>query len=423
MIGDLGIMYFKRTALCLLAIICTLSIPRTALAALYDSDNEQVSYITHEETPQHMSLELFLYETGLGFWEYIELMVELFRMGEYLHYLPENSSRYTAFSELHPDIPFGAIIAYVNVNVDLGAFNYIEPVPDPYFIGSLVNKNFILPSGWMPSDLSGVQGGHMLREEAAEKFGEMREAMREDGLPLQTMSTFRSYERQRNNHARGVQRFGQESADRNFARAGHSEHQAGLAADVLHRGGFDTLTSARFYTTDSFAWLEENAHNFGFILRYPFGYMHIHGFVYEPWHWRFVGVDIATAMHEQGIVVYEEFYGRFLASDVLKAVQGYLQSLIEYELAAAAAAAEAAEEAAAAAEEPDELYILEFEIPAAPAIPEVVYSEYEITYRESNIEVVLLIFFTIAIIAAIVCIAIAIIKYRNKKPIKTTRKA
>ncbi|MCL2248065.1 MAG: M15 family metallopeptidase [Oscillospiraceae bacterium] len=413
-------MYFKRTALCLLAIICILSIPHMALANVYDLDDEQVGYNTHGETPQHMSLDYFLYNTGLSFWEYIELMTELFSMGEYLHYLPENSSRYAAFSELHPEIPFGAIVAYVNVNVDLGEFNYIEPVPDPYFVGALVNKNFILPSGWTPSDLLTIQGGHMLREEAAEQFNEMREAMREEGLPLQIMSTFRSYERQRYNHARGVRRFGQESADRNFARPGHSEHQAGLAADVLHRGGFDTLTSARFYTTDSFAWLEENAHNFGFILRYPFGYMHIHGFVYEPWHWRFVGIDIATAMYEQGIVVYEEFYGSFLESNVLKAVQRYLQNLIEYEyavaVAAAAAEAEAAAEPPPAPEEPGELYILEPDLPVAPAISEVIYIEYETTNRESITELVLLILFSIAIITAIVCIVIVIIKYRNKKP-------
>jgi hypothetical protein len=165
----------------------------------------------------------------------------------------------------------------------------------------------------------------------------------------------------------------------------------------------------------------ENAHNFGFILRYPYGYTHIHGFIYEPWHWRFVGIDIATAMYEQGIIVYEEFYGRFLASDVLKAVQEYLSSLSEYEYydylgTVEVASATTSPEPHAETDEPDELYIAEPDTPAAPYISETAYSENEIT-TQTIFGIGLLIFLSVAVITTIACIAIAVIKFRARKPI------
>ena len=306
-----------------MALVCIFSFPLSAIAApdfaeQYDSD------ISYYEEISHLGIEAFLYRTGLDFLQYIGLMNELFTMGRFPHYLPENTTRYENFAAIHPEIPFGEIIAYVNVNLDFEFYYGIAPVPDPYFVGALVNSNFILPANWIPSDLTNIGQGHMLRAEAAEFFRDMRDTLTEDGLRLQTISTFRSYETQRGTHRRAVNRFGQESADRQIARPGHSEHQMGLAADILHRGGFSLMTQAQFENTEQFEWLLENAHNFGFILRYPEEYMHIHGVIFEPWHWRFVGVDIATIMYEQGILLYEEFYGRYLASDVLKKVRDTL---------------------------------------------------------------------------------------------------
>ena len=316
-------MSFKRAILCLLALVCIFGFPLATIAAS-DFAEQSDSDISYYEEISHLGIEEFLYQAGLDFLQYIGLMNELFTTGRLPHYLPENTSRYENFAALHPEISFGEIIAYVNVNLDVEFYYGIAPVPDPYFVGALVNSNFILPANWVPSDLTNIGQGHMLRAEAAGFFSEMRDALTEDGLRLQTISTFRSYDTQRGTHRRAVYRFGQESADRQIARPGHSEHQMGLAADILHRGGFSLMTQAEFENTEQFEWLLENAHNFGFILRYPEEYMHIHGVIFEPWHWRFVGVDIATIMHEQGILLYEEFYGRYLASDVLKTVRDTL---------------------------------------------------------------------------------------------------
>ena len=73
------------------------------------------------------------------------------------------------------------------------------------------------------------------------------------------------------------------------------------------------MTQAKFENSKEFAWLTENAYKYGFILRYPKDYVNIHGFIYEPWHWRYVGVEIATAMYNDGIVMFEEYYGWYIA--------------------------------------------------------------------------------------------------------------
>jgi len=268
----------------------------------------------------HLSLSEFLDVAGLDFESYHDMMSSASALGLYPHFLEENARRYIAFQSRNPDIPFGTIIAYVNVNIDLGFYRHIETVRNPYEVHSLVNKNFRLPTGWRPGDLVDIGTGHFMRKEASENFRMLRTAMRDAGLRLQVIATFRSYQTQAGTHSRAVGRFGLASADRQFARPGHSEHQLGLAMDILHRSGFEFMTQARFQNTREYAWLLENAHNFGFILRYPNKYRHIHGYIFEPWHWRFVGVEIATAMHNEGIVLFEEFYGRYLDSRVIERV-------------------------------------------------------------------------------------------------------
>ena len=311
-----------RIVAVLIAILC---IQLTQINAAAEEFGDDMGY----GTAQSMSLPEFLYVAGFEFEAYHAMMRNLAYSEVYPHFLNENARRYINFQRKHPDIPFGAIIAYVNVNADLGFYEFIETVNDPYFVGSLVNKNFALPSGWEPSDLMSIGSGHSLREEAAVHFFKMREAINDAGLRLHVASTFRSYQAQASIHSRGVSRSGLESADRQFARAGHSEHQMGLALDILHRSGFSRLQAANFQYTSEFKWLQENAHYFGFILRYPYEYTHIHGYIFEPWHWRFVGVDVAEAMFNEGIVLYEEFYGRYLAAGVLNRMLGELQSYSE----------------------------------------------------------------------------------------------
>ncbi|MCL2367812.1 MAG: D-alanyl-D-alanine carboxypeptidase family protein [Oscillospiraceae bacterium] len=178
--------------------------------------------------------------------------------------------------------------------------------PAEYLI--LVNRHHGLGSGYRPADLIPVGGGQLMRARAANAFLDMQRSMNAANLFLTVRSGFRSYETQRTIFNNAVRNMGQTAAERWFARPGHSEHQTGLAIDIVQRGFTGSpLSSARFQTTRHFAWLQENAHNYGFIMRYPAEYEHITGIAFEPWHWRYIGASSATYMRENGFRVFETY--------------------------------------------------------------------------------------------------------------------
>ena len=234
----------------------------------------------------------------------------------YPHYLRENRQRYEAYHAQNPGVPYSKIIAYVNADADITDYNDIVTVEDPDNIAILLNRRFALPTGYISDDMTDIGGGHMMREEAARQFLNMKADMAALGYRICVITIYRSYQAQIRNYNRAAASSGLASAESQFARPGHSEHQTGLAVDLLQRTGVVHMSDARFETTGEYAWLRENAHKYGFILRYPREYRHVHGFIFEPWHWRYVGPDIATAMYEEGIGVFEEYYGKYLAPGV-----------------------------------------------------------------------------------------------------------
>lgn len=185
----------------------------------------------------------------------------------------------------------------------------------PAALDSLVNKERFLPEGYVPEDLVRIsvptiltfEEVNHLRLPAAEALKELFEtAWTEAGLNLYARSGYRSYETQRGLYQAAVARDGQEWADRYSAVPGSSEHQTGLAMDI-------TAESVRFQLEESFGstgegrWVEENAHRFGFILRYLPGKEDITGYNYEPWHLRYLGEAAATEIYRRGLTL-EEFY-------------------------------------------------------------------------------------------------------------------
>jgi zinc D-Ala-D-Ala carboxypeptidase len=150
--------------------------------------------------------------------------------------------------------------------------------------------------------------GLQLREEAALATVELAAAMRAAGKgTLILNSGFRTYNTQKGLYDRTKETRGQAVAEKLSARPGHSEHQLGLAADFSARGQGCVILVC-FGNTEAGRWLEENAHEYGFILRYPKGYRAITGFQYEPWHFRYVGVELAKKMRTNGIKTLEEFW-------------------------------------------------------------------------------------------------------------------
>jgi len=238
-------------------------------------------------------------------------------------FIEANRSRYTAYHTATPGISFNTAVALVNANVDFGFFNGIQTVNNPNSITVLLNKNHALPANYHPPDLVDIGGGYLLRAEAAAQFNRMRSVMSAMGMPLHITSAYRSASTQSFLYNRAISRSGRASADRQIARPGHSEHQAGLVVDVVHRAGSGSMSSYRFQDTRQYAWMMQNAHSYGFILRYPSNLSHIHGYIFEPWHWRYIGVEAATRMHTEGIALFEDYYGRYLAPGIYSSVPAF----------------------------------------------------------------------------------------------------
>ena len=177
---------------------------------------------------------------------------------------------------------------------------------DPGSTAVVVNKQRPLnPVVYAPEDLVAVEGLY-LRAEAAASYARFAEAAASDGVAVVAASGYRSYESQTGLYAGYVSQYGQEIADSISARPGHSEHQTGLAVDIAVPDGSCSF-QACFEATDAGRWAAENAHRFGFILRYPDGGSETTGYAYEPWHFRYVGPGIAEGMLAEGTATLEEY--------------------------------------------------------------------------------------------------------------------
>lgn len=145
-----------------------------------------------------------------------------------------------------------------------------------------------------------------MRKEAAEALEKMFTNAAKNGIEILAVSGYRSYSRQKSLYDAEVNRVGVEKAEQAVAIPGASEHQSGLAMDISSRSNKLYLNEAFANTTEG-KWLKENAHHFGFILRYPKEKMDITNYMYEPWHFRYVGVKAATIMYEHSWTLEEYF--------------------------------------------------------------------------------------------------------------------
>lgn len=216
----------------------------------------------------------------------------------------ENIERYINLKN-KSDYSYDEIIMRVNTSIDKEFYTDIKTVDNPNDLLVLVNKFYALPSGIEPNDLIQVESVKMQRE-AGKALKEMATAMRNDGLKIILQSGYRSEDTQSYLYNRYVARDGKEEADTYSARPNHSEHQTGLAIDVSHDGTLEEY----FEDTPQFEWLQDNAHKYGFILRYPKDKVYMTGYTYEPWHYRYVGIEVATLIKNENIT-FEEYYVKY----------------------------------------------------------------------------------------------------------------
>ncbi|GKU80868.1 D-alanyl-D-alanine carboxypeptidase family protein [Niallia sp. NCCP-28] len=189
-------------------------------------------------------------------------------------------------------------------------------IQNPTNTVSLVNKEYGLPDGYAPEDLvrpnvafsfgdQDIEKSYM-RKAAAEALEKMFAQAKKEGVILYAVSGYRSYDRQTVLFDAEVKRVGEEKAIQAVAYPGNSEHQTGLAMDISSESS-DFLLSDDFGKTAEGKWLEDNAHHFGFILRYPEGKDKITGYKFEPWHFRYVGEKSAKDIYDNDWTLEEYF--------------------------------------------------------------------------------------------------------------------
>jgi D-alanyl-D-alanine carboxypeptidase len=178
---------------------------------------------------------------------------------------------------------------------------------DPASIWVIVNKTHpITPSDFRP-EISLVRG-YQVATPAAGPLGRLLDAGDRHGLGLKIASAFRSFDYQYGVHADLVATRGQRAADRVSARAGYSEHQTGLAVDLVTPASPACDFEACFADTAGGRWLAREAWRFGFIVRYLADNEAATGYSSEPWHLRYVGRALAAELHDSGVTTLEEFF-------------------------------------------------------------------------------------------------------------------
>lgn len=217
------------------------------------------------------------------------------------YYKEENLERYLNYNDEN-------IVLNVNMHLDYPFYEHdikIETVDNLV----IVNKYYKLDKDYEPELVNvdnkyAINDRQLLTKDAKLAFEEMCSKALEDNIYIYSGSAYRSYDYQNTLYNNRVKTDGLEYANKTAAQAGHSEHQTGLAIDITKKKWGEYIDD----DDKEFKWLEENAHKYGFILRYPKNKEKITGYTYEPWHFRYITVKVAEELKEKNIT-YEEYIG------------------------------------------------------------------------------------------------------------------
>ena len=225
---------------------------------------------------------------------------------KYFH--EDNLKRYLEYRK-DKELKYEDLITYVNANLDYKYYTNVKDIDNIKDITVLVNKYNKLASDYVPEDLETITSKYNLgfnnkmRHDARIHFEEMCEGALKDNIKIYSGSAYRSYSYQQGLYNRYVNTNGFDSAETFSARAGYSEHQTGLATDIMNARDYISKNDKEY------EWLVNNSYKYGFILRYPEGKESITGYMYEEWHYRYLGVDLATEIYKSGLT-YEEYIAR-----------------------------------------------------------------------------------------------------------------
>lgn len=229
------------------------------------------------------------------------------------YFIKENFKTYMEYYAQNSKKEFSDVIAVVNAGANKSWYQEVKvtDTSDKYLV--LVNKFYTLPENYDVGTIKTFSATYAFGTVSAEEtcynaFIAMANAARKDGITLVLTSGYRTYQEQKNIYDDMVNQKGEQYALDFAAKPGTSEHETGLALDIFTYGG----VMETFHTTETYAWLHANAYKYGFIERYEEGKKYLTGYDPESWHYRYVGVDTATKVKEEGIT-YDEYYAFYLA--------------------------------------------------------------------------------------------------------------
>ena len=175
---------------------------------------------------------------------------------------------------------------------------------------SLLDTIYMLPDSYAPEDLvsvreAGLNSDHKVRAIILPDLRDMTSAARAAGTPIEVQSAYRSYSYQQNTFQYWVEQEGYDAALVSSARPGHSEHQLGTSLDFRSENGVAPWDLEDWASTPAGAWMQEHAWQYGFVMSYPKDKSGITCYIYEPWHYRYIGKDNARALKESGLTLRE----------------------------------------------------------------------------------------------------------------------
>ncbi len=224
------------------------------------------------------------------------------------YYNEEYQERYEKYLEENPKLSLEQVVKNVNMHLDQMPYEDIEEAKYQNTEKILVNKHYYLTKDYVPKNLENIStryalSGMKLVKNAKEAFEKMAKDAEKQDLTIVAMSSYRSYTYQVNLYNRYTKEDGKEKADTYSGRAGHSEHQTGLAVDVYNK----ETNYTNFEKTDEYKWMQKHAQDYGFILRFPKNKEKETGYQFESWHYRYVGIEIAKYIKNNNIS-FEEYY-------------------------------------------------------------------------------------------------------------------
>lgn len=235
----------------------------------------------------------------------LEILNNIDKKIDYFNY--KYLERYLNYKQKNPNLTDLDIVIRVNIGLDQPFYQNTRLSNRLNQTDILVNKYIYLPDNYIPDNLSTISSeftssNKQLVYEAKEAFEKMANAAKQENYTIRAISAYRSYEYQKNLYDNYVEKDGINKADTYSARPGFSEHQTGLVVDI-DNGKVDYNN---FESTMEFKWMQENAHKYGFILRYPKDKEDITGYNYESWHYRYVG-SIASFIRNNNLTL-DEYY-------------------------------------------------------------------------------------------------------------------